>query len=101
MQSGGRVQVRAVVPSGGKVIPFAWETDRSWFDPTQHDATFVISSNSTTPGTITPASAERDFGQQAAVYQVAGLILVYQKNLLRELPRQILAYVADLPPITQ
>ncbi len=88
VQSGGRVQVRAVVPSGGKVIPFAWETDRSWFDPAQHDATFVISSNSTTPGTLTPAFAERDFGRPAAVYQVAGrLILVYQKNLLRELPR--------------
>ena len=88
VQSGNQVQVRAVVPSGGKVIPFGWETNRSWFDPTQHDATFVISSNSTTPGTITPAFAELHLGRPAAVYKVAGrLILVYSKNLLTELPR--------------
>ncbi len=89
VQAGDRVQVRAVVPQNGKIIPFSWETKPSWFDPTQHDATFVIGSNSKTPGTITPATAERSFGRPSAIYKVAGrLIMIYQKNLLTELPPQ-------------
>jgi hypothetical protein len=32
--------------------------------------------------------AERSFGRPAAIYQVAGrVILIYKKNLLNELPR--------------
>jgi hypothetical protein len=87
LQAGGRVQVRAVVLPHGKIIPYGWETNTSWYDPFEHDATFVIGSNSTTPGTITPAIAERNLGRPVAVYHVAGrLILVYQKNLLTGLP---------------
>ena len=88
VQSGDQVQVRAVVLPHDKIIPFAWETKPSWFDPTQHDATFVIGYSSSAPGNITPAIAERNFGL-AAIYHVAGrLILVYRKNLLTGLPQK-------------
>ena len=47
----------------------------------------MIGNSSSAPGNITPAVAERNFGRPAAVYQVAGqLILVYGKNLLTGLP---------------
>ena len=87
VQAGNRVQVRAVVLPNGKIIPFSWETKPSWFDPTQHDATFVIGYASSAPGNITPAIAERNFGRPTAIYKVAGrLIMIYHKNLLTELP---------------
>jgi hypothetical protein len=89
VQSADRIQVRAVVQPFGKIIPYAWETNPSWFDPSRHDATFVIG-YPTGPGgniTITLPMAERNFGRPAAVYQVAGrVIIVYKKNLLKELP---------------
>ena len=87
VQAGDRVQVRAVVLPDDKIIPFNWETKPSWFDPAQHDATFVIGYSRNAPGNITPAIAERNFGRPAAIYHVAGrLIMVYKKNLLTELP---------------
>ena len=87
VQSGNRVQVRAVVLPHDRIVPYGWETKPSWYDSSQHDATFVIGYSSSAGGNITPAIAERNFGRPAAVYQVAGrVILVYQKNLLKELP---------------
>ena len=87
VQSGNRVQVRAVVLPHDRIVPYGWETKPSWYDSSQHDATFVIGYSSSAGGNITPAIAERNFGRPTAVYQVAGrVILVYQKNLLKELP---------------
>jgi hypothetical protein len=88
VQSGNQVQVRAVELPNDKIIPFDWETKPSWYDPSQHDATFVIGYTSNAGGNITPAIAERNFGRPAAIYQVAGrVILIYRKNLLTEIPR--------------
>jgi hypothetical protein len=88
VQSGNQVQVRTVNPAGSTFVPYYWETKPSWYDPSQHDATFVISGASGTSGNITPAMAERSFGRPAAIYHVAGrVILIYKKNLLNELPR--------------
>jgi hypothetical protein len=87
VQSGNQVQVRAVVLPYDKIIPFDWETQPSWYDPSQHDATFVIGYPSSAGGNITPAIAERNFGRPSAIYQVADrVILIYKKNLLKELP---------------
>jgi hypothetical protein len=87
VQSGNQVQVRAIVPAGSKVGPYYWETKPSWYDPSQHDATFVIGYATSQGGNITLALTERSFGRPAAIYQVAGrVILVYNKNLLRGLP---------------
>jgi len=87
VQSGNQVQVRAVVQPDGKITPYGWETKASWYDPSQHDATFVIGYPNSEVRNLTAAEAERNFGRPTAIYHVAGrIILVYQKNLLNELP---------------
>ena len=87
VQSGNRVQVRAVVQPNGKITPYGWETKASWYDPSQHDATFVIGYPNSEVSDLTIAEVEQNFGRPAAIYLVAGrVILVYQKNLLNELP---------------
>ena len=86
VQSGNQVQVRAVVQPYGKITPYGWETKLSWYDPSLHDATFVIGYPDSQVGNLTVAEAERNFGRPAAIYQVAGrVILIYEKNLLNEL----------------
>jgi hypothetical protein len=85
VQSDNQVQVRAAGPVGSKFVPYYWETKPSWYDPSLHDATFVIGYPNGAGGNITAAIAERSFGRPAAIYQVAGrVILVYKKNLLNE-----------------
>jgi hypothetical protein len=95
VQSGNRVQVRAVVQPDGRITPYGWETKPSWYDPSQHDATFVIGYPNSDPSDLTVAEAEQNFGRPTAIYQVAGrVILVYEKNLLNGLPliRPVSAY---------
>jgi hypothetical protein len=86
VQSGGRVDVRAVKARYFGIIGYPWETKQSWYDPRHNYANFVIA-NMSGPITNTnvPASVfERYFGRPAAVHYVANrLILIYRKNLLR------------------
>jgi len=80
LQSGNRVQVRAVVMQGRQVVPRDWETSTLWFDASRHDATFVIvdlAGNGLSP------SAEQFFGKPYMIGHVAHwAILIYRKNLL-------------------
>jgi hypothetical protein len=82
LQSGNRVQVRAVVMQGRQVVPYDWETNTLWFDASRHDATFVIvdlAGNGLSP------SAGRFFGKPDKIGHVAHwAILIYQKNLLEQ-----------------
>jgi hypothetical protein len=82
LQSGNRVQVRAVVMRGRQVVPYDWETNTLWFDASRHDATFVIIGlhhNDLSP------SAEQFFGKPYKIGYVAHwAILIYQKNLLEQ-----------------
>jgi hypothetical protein len=106
LQSGNKIQVRAVVstkgqvtmaeeaaePAGqlwgaGKIRPFYWETKPDWYDASAHDATFVIA-NGRMPDSapLTSAEVTHAFGTPAAVYQVAGrAIMIYRTNLLHRL----------------
>jgi hypothetical protein len=95
VQSGGRVQVRAVTltNSGGRARfgPFDWETNASWYDPSQHDATFVIAApRNTAPSAnqnFTVDLFEKYLARPVAIYHVAGrVILVYHTNLLSRIP---------------
>jgi len=87
VQSGDRVRVRAVALPDGRIVPYGWEAQTSWYDSFEHDATFVIGNGSGASGNVALSVAERNFGRPAAVYHVAGqLILVYRKNLLTGLP---------------
>jgi len=84
LQSAGQVQVCAVtaVPQG--IGAYAWETDAAWYDPSKHDATFVVAPLSHQQEWFT-AAIYNYFGRPAATYREAGvLILVYRKNLLSQ-----------------
>jgi hypothetical protein len=88
VDGGNRVQVRYVSRIGGKLFQRPWESDSSWYDPAQHDATFLVTpgpAGTCSPGTPAgwEAAARATFGRPAGTYQVAGFtILVWHKNLL-------------------
>jgi hypothetical protein len=91
VDSGNQVQVRYVSRIGDTLVQRPWEAESSWYDPAQHDATFLVTpgpANVCTPGT--PAgwqdAARATFGPPSGTYRVDGFtILVWHKNLLREL----------------
>jgi hypothetical protein len=91
LDSGNQVQIRYVSRIGDKLVQRPWESKTSWYDPAQHDATFLV-----TPGPAdacasgTPAgweaAARATFGPPSDTYRVAGfVILVWHKNLLSDL----------------
>jgi hypothetical protein len=91
VDSGNQVQVRYVSRIGDTLVQRPWESDSSWYDPAQHDATFLVTpgpASACSPGTPAgwEAAARATFGPPSATYRVAGFtILVWPKNLLREL----------------
>lgn len=89
VESGNGVQVRAIRPArdGRKnLVIVAWETDSSWYSPSRHDARFVIADQSTGHGHFRAAAFERYLGRPVAIHRVAGvLILIYQRNLLKQI----------------
>jgi hypothetical protein len=89
LYTGNRVQVRPVLADNGKIIPYDWETDTSWYDPSRHNATFVIFG---TNDNVLRQAAERDFGKPVTIIHFAArwTIWIYHKNLLK--------YVAAPPP---
>jgi hypothetical protein len=88
LASAGQVSVRPVVAGGYAVSAGRWEAQASWYDPAQHDATFVVL-YPPAPGLrpypwITDVRAT--FGSPTRTYQVGGyLVLVWDKNLLADL----------------
>jgi hypothetical protein len=91
VDSGNRVQVRYVSRVGDKVVQRPWESKSSWYDPAQHDATFLVTpgpANVCSPGTPAwwQAAARATFGPPSGTYRVAGfIILVWSKNVLPDL----------------
>jgi len=91
LDSGNQVQVRYVSRVGDKLMVRPWETKNSWFDPAQHDATFLVTpgpANVCSPGTPAgwQAVARATFGPPSATYHVDGFfVLVWDENLLSRL----------------
>jgi hypothetical protein len=90
VQSGSRVQVRAVslMYNHGPVrfAAYDWETNASWYEASQHDATFVIADrpHSYPNDDFTVAVIEKYLPHPVAIYRVAGhAILIYRANLLK------------------
>jgi len=82
LHSGGQVQARAVVIQGSRVIRYDWETDTQWFDPSRHDATFVITDLA---GIGLSPWAEHYFGKPSQIVRVSHwAILIYRRNLLTQ-----------------
>ena len=91
LDSGNQVQVRYVSRIGDTLVQRPWESEGSWYDPAQHDATFLVTpgpADVCTPGTPAgwEAAARATFGPPSGTYRVGGfIILVWHKNLLRDL----------------
>jgi hypothetical protein len=96
LASGNRVQVRPVATTGGahQLYPRMWEADKSWYNPSLHNANFVIQAPAPpSPSARTPSSSSRaipglksvlyTFGRPARSYRVDGMtVLVWDYNLL-------------------
>jgi hypothetical protein len=88
LTSGDRVQIRVVSPVRGVLSRGNLESNATWYDPNRHTANFVV----LFPGvgeyagfTDEPAVLAT-FGKPARTYHVGSyLVLVWNKNLLREL----------------
>jgi hypothetical protein len=91
LDSGNQVQVRYVSRIGDTLAVRPWETKDSWYDPAQHDATFLVTPGpasacaSGTPGGW-QAAAEATFGPPSRTYRVDDFtVLVWNENLLGHL----------------
>jgi len=84
----GEVQVRAVIAADGKINPFEWETQNSWFNPAEHYANYVACLRSYPLFTRT---AERVFGRPASIGYVGDwAILIYHRNLIEQVSPVVL-----------
>jgi hypothetical protein len=90
LDSGAAVRIRSVLAAGPIVIRDNWETEPSWYDPARHEANFIVLSQNQPAAQALPsiANVRATFGQPARIYYVGQYtILVWNKNLLTELPR--------------
>jgi len=94
VDSGNQIQVRYVSRIGDTLVYRPWETKHSWYDPAQHDATFLVTpgpANACSAGTPAgwAAAAGATFGPPSATYRVDGFtVLVWNHNLLSLLGTQ-------------
>jgi hypothetical protein len=80
LYSEGAVQVRDIKIANSELTRLAWNTEASWYDPAQHNASFLIF-NPCAP-TLTD-SLYRNLGQPSATYFVDGFaVAVWKTNLL-------------------
>ena len=86
LASGGRVQVSGVtVAPDGEFVPYEWETDDAGYNPSRHDATFMVADGPAQLAWVQSA-ALRTFGPPQRIYRYDGYtIMVWATNLLRRL----------------
>ena len=84
MQSGDRVQIRAVDMRNKKIFVPYWETNALWYNASRYDARFVVADDHL--GRYPAAAFERHFGRPVATDRVASwFVLIYRTNLLQQL----------------
>ena len=90
LASGNRVRIRQVVVApDGRLIPSNVESDWAWYNPAHNSADFVVLTRGVPgyPGLTSKRAALATFGPPAQTYHFGMFtVLVWQKNLLRELP---------------
>ena len=86
LASGGRVRLSGVaVTPDGEFVPYEWETDDSRYDPSRHDATFMVADGPAQLAWVRSA-ALRTFGPPQRTYRHDGYtIMVWDANLLSRL----------------
>ena len=87
LESADQVQIRAVDGShtahGNVISLYPWETNTTWFDPTKHDANFVVLD---LPQLVLHATVLGVFGKPVSTHIIGNWeILVYHENLLTRL----------------
>jgi hypothetical protein len=88
LTSGNQVRVRAVTTSRSQLVPYHWESQSSWYDPSRHTANFValISVPSKGENQAWLAQMTQTFGRPARTYQFGKYtVLVWNYNLLTRL----------------
>jgi hypothetical protein len=87
LASGETVDVRPVSWAGNHVAGGPEEFEKSWYDPTLHNANFVILMNPPVPlDPIAPWQVRVSFGKPAHIYYFSRYtIMVFNKNLLTDL----------------
>jgi hypothetical protein len=81
VQSGNKVMIHDIdpTPSGGLILP-GYEASKLWYDPSLHDARFVVAQ---AHGQYPVAAFEKFLGRPAATHRVGNyVVLIYRKNLL-------------------
>jgi hypothetical protein len=72
---------------GQGLAALRWEIEPRLFDSSDNDPNFVVATAPGGPSTVTPAEAVAAFGQPYRRYLYHGYtIMVWRKNLLRQLP---------------
>ena len=88
--SDGKVLIAPVTPTARSVR--RWESSISWYDPSRHQANFVIAMSDPNSGLggLSTATVRKSFGRPAHQYQVEGyVVMVYDYNLLTRLKDRI------------
>jgi hypothetical protein len=88
LTSGDRVQIRQVLPAGGRLVSSAFESKPGWYDPGRNTANFVVLSPGMAryPGFSPEQAVLATFGKPARTYHVGSdTVLVWNRNLLSAL----------------
>jgi hypothetical protein len=88
LDSGGHILLCPVLGADGRVTRDDWETQRSCYNPADHDANFVVLAPDQPDGKPYPSSADAiaTLGQPARIYYTGSYtVLVWNKNLLTAL----------------
>jgi hypothetical protein len=90
LTSGDRVRLRQLTEAGPAVIRYEWNSAASWYDARTQQANFVVLAPGIAeyPGFSPVKAVLATFGQPVRSYRVGAYrVLVWNKNLLRDLPR--------------
>jgi hypothetical protein len=90
LTSSDRIRVRQLTEAGPRLVPYDWNSDAAWYNARRQTANFVVLDPGTAeyPGFTDTEAVLRTFGLPAHTYRVGAYrILVWKKNLLRDLPR--------------
>jgi hypothetical protein len=90
LASGGQVRVAPVSSPAGRTA-YPWVARPEWYDPAVSSANFVIAgTNSQDSTTLRASDVRRAYGPPARQFRYGQyIIMVYDRNLLREIPRPV------------
>jgi hypothetical protein len=85
VSSGGKTLV-IPMSSGNPANPYPWITKPDWYNPDEHDATFVVAGTDPSNGMqYSSAAVTKAFGRPAREYRFGSyIIMIYNRNLLRQ-----------------